>query len=65
MKNKAYDWILSFPGPIQGLVHSIAGLETLLTSTVSFVLRDQISGAWDQLWYIRESLIIGSFIAFC
>lgn len=27
MKNKAYDAILSFPGHMQGLVHSIAGLE--------------------------------------
>lgn len=45
MKNKGCDWIRSFPGSMQGVVCSIAGLETLLASTVSFVPRDQISGA--------------------
>lgn len=35
----------SFSGPMQGAVCSVAGLETLLASTVSFVPRDQVSGA--------------------
>lgn len=62
------DWIRRilfvclFSGPWRALC-SIAGLENLLASTVSFVPRDRISGAWDQLRYIRGSLVIGSFIA--
>lgn len=69
MKNiEGCDWIRRilfvclFSGPWRALC-SIAGLENLLASTVSFVPRDRISGAWDQLRYIRGSLVIGSFIA--